>query len=47
MTRPEPRPDFDDEVRANIRYETGLVVKAVVAVVLVLIVIVLWRQFFD
>ena len=31
--------DFDKEVRANVRYEKGLAVKAVIAVVLVLIVI--------
>jgi hypothetical protein len=41
MTQPETRPAYDDEVRADIRYEKGLVVKAGVAIVLVLVVIAL------
>jgi hypothetical protein len=39
MTQVQPRPGFDDEVRADVRYEKGLLAKAGVAVVLVLIVI--------
>jgi hypothetical protein len=39
MTALEPRPDFDDEVRADVRYEKGLAIKAAIAVVLVLLVI--------
>jgi hypothetical protein len=34
-----PRPDFDDEVSADVRYEKGLAVKAAVAIALVLVVI--------
>lgn len=41
MTQPQARRDFDDEVRADIRYEKGLVIKAAAAIVLVLAVIVL------
>lgn len=37
--RREAGTDFDAEVRANVRYEQGLAVKAAIAVVLVLIVI--------
>lgn len=39
MTQVPPRPDFDDEVRADVRYEKGLLAKAGAALVLVLIVI--------
>jgi hypothetical protein len=39
MTQVQPRPDFDDEVRGDARYEQGLLAKAIAAVVLVLIVI--------
>lgn len=45
MTQPEHRPDFDNEVRADIRYEKGLAVKAAVAVALVLVVIVVRMLF--
>jgi hypothetical protein len=41
MTQLEPRPDFDAEVRANVRYERGLAVKAALAIALVLVVIVI------
>jgi hypothetical protein len=34
-----PRPDYDDEVKADIKYERGLAVKAAVAIALVLVVI--------
>lgn len=39
MTEMLPRPDFDDEVSADVRYEKGLAVKAAVAIALVLVVI--------
>jgi hypothetical protein len=39
MTQLEPRPDFDAEVRANVRYERGLAIKAALAIVLVIVVI--------
>jgi hypothetical protein len=42
-----PRPDFDDEVRADIKYERGLAVKAAVSVVLVIAVIVIRVLFFG
>jgi hypothetical protein len=42
-----PRPDFDDEVRADIRYERGLAVEAVVSVALVVAVIVIQALFFG
>ncbi len=41
----QPRPDFDDEVSADIRYERGLAVKAAIAVALVLVVIVIRMVF--
>jgi hypothetical protein len=39
MTEMLPRPDFDDEVSADTRYEKGLAVKAAIAVGIVLLVI--------
>ena len=42
-----PRPDFDDEVRADIKYERGLAVKAAVSVALVVAVIVIRALFFS
>lgn len=41
MTEPQTRQDFDEEVRADIRYEKGLAVKAAIAIVLVLAAIAL------
>jgi hypothetical protein len=41
VTQLEPRPDFDAEVRANVRYERGLAIKAAVAIALVMMVIVI------
>jgi hypothetical protein len=41
LTEIEPRPDFDDEISADVRYERGLAVKAAIAVALVLVVIVI------
>jgi hypothetical protein len=47
MTEVQPRPDFDDEVSADIRYEKGLAVKAAIAVALVLVVVLIRTLFFS
>ena len=39
-----PDPGFDDEIRSALRYERGLAVKALVAIALVAVILVL-RQF--
>jgi hypothetical protein len=35
-----PRPDFEDELRSAVRYERGLLVKALVALAIVVLIIV-------
>jgi hypothetical protein len=45
LTEIEPRPEFDQEVSADVRYERGLAVKAAVAVVLVVAVVVVRMLF--
>jgi hypothetical protein len=45
LTELEPRPEFDSEVSADVRYERGLAVKAAVAVVLVVAVVVVRMLF--
>ena len=47
MTEVQPRPDFDDEVSADIRYEKGLAVKAAIAVALVLVVVLVRTLFLS
>jgi|HubBroStandDraft_2_1064218.scaffolds.fasta_scaffold70151_2 hypothetical protein len=47
MTEVQPRPDFDDEVSADIRYERGLAVKAAIAIAMVVIVALLRSLFFS
>jgi len=42
MTGPDP--GFDDEIRSAVRYERGLAVKALLAIALVAVILVL-RQF--
>jgi hypothetical protein len=42
-----PRPDYDDEVKADIKYERGLAVKAAVSIALVLVVVVIRILFFG
>jgi hypothetical protein len=45
LTELEPRPEFDHEVRADVRYERGLALKAAVALVLVVAVVVVRMLF--
>jgi hypothetical protein len=47
MTEVQPRPDFDAEVSADIRYERGLAVKAAIAIAMVVIVALLRSLFFS
>jgi hypothetical protein len=47
MTEVQPRPDFDDEVSADVRYERGLAVKAAIAIATVVIVALLRALFFS
>jgi len=47
MTEVQPRPDFDDEVSADVRYEKGLAVKAAIAIALVLVVVLVRTLFFS
>jgi hypothetical protein len=47
MTEVQPRPDFDDEVSADVRYEKVLAVKAAAAVALVLVVILIRALIFS
>jgi hypothetical protein len=44
---PASAPSFDDELRAAVRYEKGLVVKAVLAIALVAVVLALRVYFFG
>jgi hypothetical protein len=44
---PASAPSFDDEINAAVRYEKGLVVKAVVAIALVAVVLALRVYFFG
>jgi hypothetical protein len=44
---PASAPSFDDEIKAAVRYEKGLVVKAVVAIALVAVVLALRVYFFG
>jgi hypothetical protein len=45
VTQLEPHPNFDDEIRANVKYEKNLAIKAAIAIAMVIVVIVV-RSFF-
>jgi hypothetical protein len=42
-----PDPGFDDEIRSAVRYERGLAVKALLAIALVAVIIVLRQYVFG
>ncbi len=44
---PPSAPSFDDEIRAVVRYEKGLAVKALLAIALVAVIITLRVYFFG